>query len=320
MSTLKKIVITTGDLDGIGLEVAAKALEKVGPQKGVQFFYFRGAKAPASLIKRIGRKFKIKTFLSWPEALDYEPRSYREIIEVTSAQPPPKWVESAAVSAFHHKIDALVTGPLSKPEIMRAGMKDLGHTDILKRISKAPHAWMTFLGKRFNVFLLSGHMPVQKIESSLTSEKLELGLREALRMFKPTARKPLGVLGLNPHAGDEGLIGSFDDSVLKPVLVKLRAEGAFLEGPLVPDAAFHEDHWKKFAAYVCCYHDQGLIPFKMIHGFETGVHVTAGLPFVRTSVDHGTAKDIFGKNKADPRSMIHAIKTAQQMVGREKGT
>jgi 4-hydroxythreonine-4-phosphate dehydrogenase len=319
MSALKKIVITTGDLDGIGLEVTAKALEKVGPQRGLQFYYCRGLKSPPSLLRRIGRKFKVKRFLSWPEALDYEPKSYKEIIEITSAQPPPKWVENAAVSAFHKKIDALVTGPLSKPEIMRSGLKDLGHTEILKRITKASNLWMTFLGKKFHVFLLSGHMPVQKAEGYLTPERIEAGIREAAKLFRPSQKNPLAILGLNPHAGDSGLIGTFDGEVLMPVLEKLRAEGLALVGPLVPDAAFHSDNWKKYSAYVCCYHDQGLIPFKMIHGFESGVHVTAGLPFVRTSVDHGTAKDIFGKNKADARSMIHAIKTAQDLVLSEKG-
>jgi 4-hydroxythreonine-4-phosphate dehydrogenase len=318
MKSFRRVVLTTGDLDGIGLEVTAKALEKIGPQKGVLFLYFRGTKAPVPLLKRIGRRFRIHSFNSWPEALAFEPRSTKDIVEITSAQPPPKWVETAAVACLHSKVDALVTGPLSKPEIKRAGLTDLGHTDILKRVSSTKDAWMTFLGDQFNVFLLSGHLPVKEVEASLSAEKVEKGLREAVRFFssleKKPLKKPLAVLGLNPHAGDSSLIGRFDDEVLAPVLSRLQKEGLPLVGPLVPDVSFLKTNWKKYSAYIACYHDQGLIPFKMTHGFESGVHVTAGLPFVRTSVDHGTAKDLFGKNRADARSMREAIRTALRLT------
>lgn len=240
MSRPRKIVITTGDTDGIGLEVTAKALEKIGPQRGFQFIYVRGSKAAPSLLKRIGRKFKVRSFQTWHEALEYVPSSHKELVEAVLPQSPARWVENAAVAALHRKIDALVTGPLSKPEIKNAGLHDLGHTEILKRLSKSPDLWMTFFGKRFHVFLLSGHMPVKEIEAALTPEKIERGLREALRLYKPSVKKPLAVLGLNPHAGDRGLLGSFDDEILAPVINRLREEGHAISGPLVPDAAFHE--------------------------------------------------------------------------------
>ncbi len=317
MKSVRKIVITTGDLNGIGFEVTAKALEKIGPQRNVLFLYFRGTKSQPSQLRRIQRKFRIHQVLSWPEALEFTPKSAKDIVEIVSSQSPAKWIESAAIGCLHAKVAAMVTGPLSKPEIKRAGMSDLGHTDILKRISSVKDAWMTFLGDKFNVFLLSGHVPVSQIEKSLNSEKIEKGLREAHRFFsqanKKMVRKPLAVVGLNPHAGDSGLIGSFDDLVLTPLLNRLRDEGLVLEGPLVPDVSFLKTNWSKYSCFVTCYHDQGLIPFKMIHGFESGVHITAGLPFIRTSVDHGTAKDIFGKNRADDRSMREAIKAALRL-------
>lgn len=318
MNPLRRIVITTGDTDGIGLEVTAKALERVGPRRGVLFMMFRAPGSSPSLLRRIGRRFTVRSFNSWPEALQHVPKSAKELVEIVSSQSPAKWVETAAVGCFHGRVSGLVTGPLSKPEIHRAGFKDLGHTDILKRISSRDEAWMTFLGDKFNVFLLSGHLPVGKIEKSLTAEKVESGLREAHRFFgalKKTRRSlPLAVLGLNPHAGDSGLIGDFDDKILRPALSRLRSEGLDLEGPLVPDVSFLKENWKKYAAFVACYHDQGLIPFKMTHGFDSGVHVTAGLPFVRTSVDHGTAKDLFGKNRANDRSMREAILTALDLT------
>ena len=318
MASPRRIVLTTGDVDGVGFEVTAKALEKIGPQKGALFFYFRGTKVATSLQKRIGRKFHIHSFSSWPEALDFEPKSSKDIVEIVSPQPPAKWVETAAMGCLHGKVQAIVTGPLSKPEIRRAGLQDLGHTDILKRLSLTKNAWMTFLGNKFHVFLLSGHLPISEVEKNLTPEKIEAGIQAAYSFFssfdKKLTKKPLAILGLNPHAGDSKLIGSFDAEVLNPIISKLQEKGLPIVGPLVPDAAFNKDNWKKYSAFVACYHDQGLIPFKMIHGFESGVHVTAGLPFVRTSVDHGTAKDLFGKNKADFRSMREAITTALHLV------
>lgn len=317
MRNFNRVAITTGDLDGIGLEVTAKALEKAGPQKGILFLYFRGTKASSAHLKRIGRKFRIHSFASWPEAMAFEPKTPKDIVEIASPLPPAKWIEIVGVACLHGNISAMVTGPLSKPEIKRAGLQDLGHTDILKRIAGVSNAWMTFLGSKFNVLLLSGHVPVNKAEASLTPDKIEAGLRAAWAFFskQPGGRKkPLGVLGLNPHAGDQNLIGNFETETLVPILNRLRKEGLLLEGPLVPDSAFVKTNWKKYSAYAACYHDQGLIPFKMIHGFETGVHITVGLPFLRTSVDHGTAKDIFGKDKADERSMLAALRTALKLI------
>ncbi|MES2962733.1 MAG: 4-hydroxythreonine-4-phosphate dehydrogenase PdxA, partial [Bdellovibrionota bacterium] len=115
---------------------------------------------------------------------------------------------------------------------------------------------------------------------------------------------------LNPHAGEEGLIGESELDVHAKALAFAAEKKIAVEGPLVPDAAFFEKNWKRYSVFVANYHDQGLIPFKMIHGQESGIHVTMGLPFVRTSVDHGTAKDIFGKDKADPRSMYQALEWA----------
>jgi 4-hydroxythreonine-4-phosphate dehydrogenase len=127
---------------------------------------------------------------------------------------------------------------------------------------------------------------------------------------KKPASRPLALLGLNPHAGEEGIIGDTEKKIHHSVIESARERGVKIEGPLVPDAAFFEKNWSEYSVYIANYHDQGLIPFKMIHGQESGIHLTMGLPFVRTSVDHGTAKDIFGKNKADASSMTLAIEWA----------
>ena len=127
---------------------------------------------------------------------------------------------------------------------------------------------------------------------------------------KKQMSRPIAILGLNPHAGEQGLIGSVENRIHAKVLETAAEEKLNVDGPLVPDAAFFPKNWSKYSVFVANYHDQGLIPFKMTHGQESGVQVTMGLPFVRTSVDHGTAKDIFGKNKADPRSMLQALEWA----------
>jgi 4-hydroxythreonine-4-phosphate dehydrogenase len=301
-----RIAITTGDVDGIGLEVTTKALNHLGPQSGAQFYLFRHPHAPAFRLP----KFERIPVASIEESLQI-PFKKNRIVEIVQDSSPAQWVEECAKSCLKNDFHSMVTAPLSKTEIQRAGFKDLGHTDILKRVSGRKYAFMTFIGPKFNVLLVSGHIPVEKIQSSLTEELLKeaLSCADQGRRLLPVkqSKKPLAVLGLNPHAGDQGLIGNFDDQKLRPFLGSLSMKPAPI-GPMVPDAAFLPENWKRFSFYVALYHDQGLIPFKMVHGFDVGAHLTLGLPIRRSSVDHGTAKDIFGKNKAKPGSMIEALR------------
>lgn len=314
-----RIAITTGDVDGIGTEVAAKALSKIKPIAGVQFLLWRSHRCPTTHLSIIDRSFRRVTVSSWHEALKVVSDSKKEIIDINSNLPPPLWVETTAQASFYGHIDAMATAPISKTAIKSAGMKDIGHTDILKRVTKAENLFMGFIGDKFNVVLATGHLPVEKVKARLTAAILEKAIMAAddLRALldKKASTRPLAVLGLNPHAGEEGLIGSEEQEIHLPLLAKLRAEKKILvEGPLVPDAAFFEENWKKYSVFVANYHDQGLIPFKLIHGQRSGVHITMGLPFVRTSVDHGTAKHIFGKNKADESSMRLAIEWAVRLA------
>lgn len=306
MSKLR-IALTTGDVDGIGLEVTTKALEKIGPQKGVQFFLFR-APGKSKDLNRL-KKFKSSVATTLASALkDTE----NDLVHIESDLSPAHWVELAAKACLTKKLSALATAPLSKVTIQEAGFQDLGHTDILKRISKVKTVHMTFLGDKFNVLLATGHLPLTKVPKSLNFSVVAEALLQAdgvrKSLPKPFCDRPVAVLGLNPHAGESGLIG-VEEALIFPHLQEFAKEkGIPYTGPLVPDAAFFADNWKKFSIYVALYHDQGLIPFKMIHGQDSGVHISAGLPIIRTSVDHGTAKDIFGKNKANPSSMVDAIR------------
>jgi len=137
-----------------------------------------------------------------------------------------------------------------------------------------------------------------------------------LRLQLPVAqqKKPIAVLGLNPHAGEDSLIGTEERDIISRALTEALKAKIPVAGPLVPDAAFFEENWKKYSVYLAMYHDQGLIPFKTVHGQKSGVHISLGLPFVRTSVDHGTAKDIFGKYKAIANSMLDAVQACIKLA------
>lgn len=309
-SSRLRIAITTGDPDGIGWEVTVKALNSLKPKRDVQFLVYRSKSGPVP-------KPKIKTLKTVPVAnlLDAlkEPFDSRTILEIRGEAPPALWVEEAAAACMEGSLQALVTAPLSKPSIIQAGLKDIGHTEILQRISGKPDLFMGFIGQKFNVLLGTGHQSLIEAVQSLNLQRLAKILKAAQTFTKllPARRRnlPVALVGLNPHAGEGGLIGT-DEGWMSGLIEDQRTRGMRVVGPLVPDAAFLPRNWPEFSTYICLYHDQGLIPFKMVHGFSGGVHVTLGLPFVRTSVDHGTAKELFGKNKADAGSMRDAIETA----------
>jgi 4-hydroxythreonine-4-phosphate dehydrogenase len=325
-----RIAITTGDADGIGLEVSAKALAKIGPQRGICFYLFRHSNSEIRSLRILHKRFKARVFSNWAEAYAYKPKNHRELVEIVSQTPPARWVETAGKACALGSLDAMVTAPLSKQSILAAGLKDIGHTDILKRVSGAEIAYMGFIGKRFNVVLATDHIPLGAVSTSLSTAALFGAIQAAnslrLRLGPKRRNLPLGLLGLNPHASDSGIIGKEESRIFVEALKLAASANISVLGPLVPDAAFIKENWGKFSSYVACYHDQGLIPFKMVHGFNSGVHVSLGLPIKRTSVDHGTAKDIFGQGVAKSGSMEEAILWVLQWVrdelklGRNVGT
>lgn len=316
-----KIVITTGDFDGVGFEVTEKAFFQLGPQNNSHFLIWRSPKSFPRDLRRIQNRFKIVSFDSPEPALSYfkSPKmTSRQIVEIISHESPALWVETTARWCHENVVNGMVTGPLSKTEIYRSGLRDMGHTDILKRISGVKNVHMGFIGNNFNVVLATAHIPLSEVSSSLSYQMLMSGITAAdhlRKMLSPRIRKkPIGLLGLNPHAGESGLIGDEELTYFTKTLHSAKKRNLPVVGPLVPDAAFLQENWQRFSVYLAMYHDQGLIPFKAIHGKKSGVHVTLGIPFVRTSVDHGTAKDLFKKNKAVPNSMIEAIQTCLHLA------
>lgn len=309
---LLRIAITTGDPDGIGLEVTLSALKKIGPKRGVQFLLFRNSsQKPISL--PMFKRVDVNTI----EEVLVGNFDHREIMDIQSRLSAPVWVQQVAQACQQGLVDALVTAPLSKTLIESSGIDAIGHTEILQKVTGQSDLFMGFWGDKFSVVLATGHIQFKSVSTKLNRKSLSraIAAADSLRRLLPSnvKRKPMALVGLNPHAGEEGIIGR-EEKWMNRLVNHHNKTGHHIVGPLVPDTAFLPSNWDRYSVYVCPYHDQGLIPFKMVHGFKSGVHLTLGLPFVRTSVDHGTAKDIYGKGTAESGSMREAILAAIKLA------
>lgn len=230
----------------------------------------------------------------------------------------------ASFAAIMASIDAarsgavagVVTAPINKHSLHLAGIAFPGHTEIFGESTGASPYAMLMYSDRLAVGLVTCHQSLESVPGALTVERIaEVGRLLARAVERIRGRRVrLAVLGLNPHAGEEGLFGREEIDTVRPAVERLAAEGFDVTGPLPPDTAFTRRALESFDAHLCLYHDQGLIPFKMLC-FEDGVNVTMGLPFVRTSVDHGTAYDIAGRGVADVGSMISALRLAARLAG-----
>lgn len=316
--SIRKIAITTGDPDGIGFEVSCKALFELGPQKNTVFFLFRNHsldKKQNKYLSLLDKKFVRLTFNNLENAFSYVEnicavKSFDStfIIDLALKTSAPEWVIEASQFCLNKKLAALVTGPLSKTLIKNSGFSFMGHTGAFKSLCPNSKLNMAFAGNKFNVLLATDHISFADVPKKLTAATIQTAIKSA-RLFKKLIKsnKKIAILGLNPHAGESGLLGSFE----KKYLSKLPKD---VVGPLVPDTAFLKKNWNQYSVFISLYHDQGLIPFKIVHGQDSGVHITIGLPFLRTSVDHGTAKDIYNKNLANHASMLDAIRLNLKLV------
>lgn len=320
MKLFRKIALTTGDKNGIGFEVATKALLQIPPsikKNKAVFFLFRHKsqeKTQPRYFKMLDALWLRLTFYSLSDALRFLDSANNKIpdnalIDLCLNSGEADWVVESTLACKHKLMDAMVTGPLSKKITSMLPNKSLGHTGIFRKIFPRRKMFMSFVGRDFNIILNTDHVPLADVEKHLKKTGLKdvlLAAKEFKKLFK--SDKKIAVLGFNPHSGEGGLIGSTEKKLFSRLPVGY-------EGPLVPDAAFLRKNWSKYSVFVCLYHDQGLIPFKMHHGQDSGVHLTLGLPFVRTSVDHGTANDIFNKNIANSSSMLDAIALALKLTG-----
>jgi 4-hydroxythreonine-4-phosphate dehydrogenase len=224
-------------------------------------------------------------------------------------------VRAAVRDAMAGRVDALATAPVNKLALARAGLPWRGHTDLLAHLTGSRRVAMMFWSEPLKVVLATVHVPLAEVPTALTRETVDgiIGLTvSGLAGFGlPDPR--IAVAGLNPHAGEGGLLGSEDDTVLRPAVEAARASGVRIEGPFPADTVFVRASRGAFDVVIACYHDQGLIPVKLL-AFGRAVNVTLGLPIVRTSVDHGTAFDIAGRGMADASSLVEAVVLAARLA------
>jgi 4-hydroxythreonine-4-phosphate dehydrogenase len=222
------------------------------------------------------------------------------------------------------ELDALVTAPVNKEAIVRAGIAFVGQTELLSQLAGTERTAMMLLGQDdrgrwLRVALATTHVPLKFVSERVTPQKVELAIELAARACRDLglSRARVGVCGLNPHAGEGGQMGTEEQTTIRPAVLAAQAHQIDAVGPMSADALFYYAYRGDFDAVVAMYHDQGLAPLKMV-AFEQGVNWTLGLPFVRTSPDHGTAYDIAGQGRANPSSMLAALRLAKQLA-RKRG-
>lgn len=215
------------------------------------------------------------------------------------------YVERAIELALAKKVEAIVTGPISKEAIHLAGIKFPGHTELLAARTRTKNFAMMFISKKLWVILVTTHLPLSKVPRAITKKRV----LDVIKLAHQARPGRIAVAGLNPHAGEGGLFGREEIKHIAPAIAAASKLGIKVEGPISPDIIFNRAAAGAYDIVVAMYHDQGLIPLKLL-SFGRSVNVTVGLPIIRTSVDHGTAFDIAGQNRADPGSLIEAVKAA----------
>jgi 4-hydroxythreonine-4-phosphate dehydrogenase len=226
------------------------------------------------------------------------------------------YIVRAVEMAMAGDLAAMVTGPISKDLMQRAGWSFEGHTQLIASLTHTQDYVMMLAGKRLRVSLVTIHCAYRDVLKHLDTKQIYKTITmtsKGLRYRFGCERPRLAVAALNPHAGEAGLFGSEETGIIGPAIEKAATEGICVEGPFPADTIFHRANRGEFDAVVCMYHDQGLIPLKLLH-FSDAVNITLGLPIIRTSVDHGTAYDIAGKGIADSSSLEAAVRTAAEMV------
>ncbi len=333
MTPYKPVIgITCGDLNGIGIELIIKTfsdnriLELCTPvifasNKAINFY--RKSVPEINLNYQIIKEFsrinhkQVNLFNCWEEDVVITPGQLTETggkYGVLSLQ--------TAVAALKQKhIDGLVTAPIHKKNIQSAEFSFAGHTPYLKTVFGVPDVVMMLCAGNFRVALVTEHVPVLEITKHISKEKIVSKLNiinQSLQKDFGIEKPRIAVLGLNPHAGDEGLIGNEEETIIKPAIKEAKNNNMMVVGPYSADAFFARRSFDRFDAVLAMYHDQGLIPFKALATGE-GVNYTAGLPAIRTSPDHGVAFDIAGKNKADTSSFLTAIYECIDIINRRNG-
>lgn len=332
-ASLHTVGITLGDVTGVGPEVVAKALAAELPADPTRYALI----GDAAVLERL--RSAIPALSSAWGALDraFAEERLRWIQPLAEPLPPnlpagdPRaaqaalaWLREGVRHCLSGELAALVTAPLSKESVIRSGELFVGQTEFLSELTKTSRTAMMLLGQGgegrwLRVALATTHVPLRQVADRLSPEKIRevIDLTAEACVDLGLTRARIAVCGLNPHAGEGGKMGDEELRVVGPAVQAARAAGRDVVGPLAGDTVFHAAYQGAYDAVVAMYHDQGLAPLKVV-AFETGVNWTLGLPFIRTSPDHGTAYDIAGRGMASPSSMQAAIRLARQLARTRK--
>ena len=331
MDNTNKIIvgISVGDINGIGIEIILKTFED---KRMLEFctpvlfassrlvsYHKKNLKLNNNIhgitsIDKISHD-KINLMNSWTEEVKIEIGKITEI----GGKFAYKSLEAATNALKNNKIDVLLTAPISKENIQSEAFNFPGHTEYLEE-NLDGKSLMILMADKLRIGLITGHIPISKVAETITpeliKEKVEV-MHASLKQDFGINKPKIAILGLNPHCGDNGIIGKEDDEITRPTINEIKETGKLIFGPYAADGFFGSETYKQFDGVLAMYHDQGLAPFKAL-SFGNGVNFTAGLNKVRTSPDHGTGFDIAGKNKANPSSFKEALFTSLQIFKHRK--
>jgi 4-hydroxythreonine-4-phosphate dehydrogenase len=322
------IGISLGDVTGVGPEVALKALAGDQSKDDTRYLLIGDSGHAQRTNDRLGLGLRLQTYRDSGDKgrfFLHDPLPESLPLDLSAGSPAAAraalaWLRDGAQRCLRHELDALVTAPVNKESILRTGEPFIGQTEFLSALAGTDRTAMMLLGQDdrgrwLRVALATTHLPLKLVSIQLTMARIELAIELAAKACQDLKlpRSRIGVCGLNPHAGEGGELGTEEQTVITPALQASKTRGLDVSGPFAADTLFYHAYRGDYEAVVAMYHDQGLVPLKMI-AFESGVNWTLGLPFIRTSPDHGTAYDIAGSGKASPSSMISAIRLAKRLA------
>lgn len=322
---MKKLALTMGDPGGVGPEIIIKALYSSEVRRYCAPIVIGDRIVIEEALKLLKLPLTLRIIKSPEESqtasglinlidVGVIKKFQRGKPTVKSGRACVSYIKKAVELALHKQVDGIVTAPISKKAFKMAGFTWPGHTEMLADLTNTKEYAMMLVGGPLRVILATIHVPLKSVPALITKDKVLKTIRLAMKacdMFGIKNPK-IAVAGLNPHAGEAGIFGDEEIKKIIPAVEAAKKEGIPVSGPYPPDTIFHKTYKGEIDIIVCMYHDQGLIPLKMI-AFEEGVNVTVGLPFIRTSPDHGTAYDIAWKGVASPTSMIAAIRLAASL-------
>ncbi|MCX6149780.1 MAG: 4-hydroxythreonine-4-phosphate dehydrogenase PdxA [Ignavibacteriales bacterium] len=320
---MKKFIFTCGDVNGIGPEISIKAINRIYNPSLNKIFFLCPKNVFDNTTNQVVPNFPFEVISKYSNSdgekvtvINFDKAKLKVGFPTkNSGMISYKAIRISYNLAISKKVDAIITSPISKTALSLANIKYPGHTEMLAEWSSVNNFMMMFLSDKIKCGLLTIHKPISKVAKLITKKRILRSIEVVANSLKQDfgIRQPkIAILGLNPHAGESGLIGKEEKKIIVPAMEK-SSYSKFCYGPFVPDAFFANKSYLNYDFVLGMYHDQVLIPFKLLN-FHSGVNYTAGLPIIRTSPDHGTAYDIAGGNKADENSLVEAFNYANKII------